>query len=63
VAIFGDNDGGCGLKAYTLTSKAKMPDQLPIADILNQNNNLGIVEFAKILDRVERTRVVIGTND
>ncbi len=37
--FFGGNDGGCGLKAYTLTSKARMPDQLPIADIPNQNNN------------------------
>ncbi len=32
----GDN---CGLKAYTLTSQAKTPEGLPIADIPNQDNN------------------------
>lgn len=37
--FFGDNDGGCGLKAYTLTSQATTPDRLPIADIPNQNND------------------------
>lgn len=35
----GGDENGCGMKAYTLTSQAATPDQLPIAEIPNQNNN------------------------
>jgi len=37
--FFGGDADGCGLKAYTLTSQATTPEQLPIADIPNQDNN------------------------
>jgi len=37
--FFGDDEDGCGLKAYTLTSDATSPERLPIANISSQNNN------------------------